>query len=244
MTLKQKFRCRHQRCCLTSKAAVLILLWNLILVAGLKCFFDPSFYDVTVEYFDVKGITILSGSMYSVIAFLFLFYPLAGYLADIRWGRYKTVVNSLCVIWGSLVAILVLPGMALASVMITGLLSKKRFQDSVSYQIQVFVTVGVVFALPLFIALLLVPCGLIFFSANVIQYGIDQLHDAPMEDSILYIHWYVWTSYAGLLPMKFAPSIFGDISLAFSPCFILLPIVFLGVTLCIQRYKHHWFLID
>ena len=111
-------------------------------------------------------------------------------------------------------------------------------------QIQVFVTIGVVFALPLFIALLLVPCGLIFFSANVIQYGIDQLHDAPMEDSILYIHWYVWTSYAGLLPMKFAPSIFGDISLAFSPCFILLPIVFLGVTLCIQRYKHHWFLID
>ena len=45
--------------------------------------------------------------------------------------------------------------------------------------------------------------------------------------------------------MKFAPNIFGDIFLAFSPCFILLlPIVFLGVILCIQRYKHHWFLID
>ena len=66
----------------------------------------------------------------------------------------------------------------------------KRFRDTVplSYQIQILVTVGVVFALPFFIALLLVPCGLIFFSANVIQYGTDLLHDAPMEDSILYIH--------------------------------------------------------
>jgi muramidase (phage lysozyme) len=43
--------------------------------------------------------------MYSAAAFLFLFYPLAGCLADIRWGRYKTVVYSVHVIWGSLVAI-------------------------------------------------------------------------------------------------------------------------------------------
>ena len=119
MTLKQKFYCRHQRCCLTSKAAVLILLWNLILVAGLKCFFDPSFYDDTIEHFDIKSITILSGSLYSVIALLFLFYPLAGCLADIQWGRYKTVVNSLCVIWGSLVA------MATASIMIWVIVNEK-----------------------------------------------------------------------------------------------------------------------
>ena len=44
--------------------------------------------------------------------------------------------------------------------------------------------------------------GLIGFSANSIQFGLDQLHDAATEDLILYIHWFVWTSYAGLLPMK------------------------------------------
>ena len=29
--------------------------------------------------------------------------------------------------------------------------------------------------------------ALVCFSADVIQYGIDLLHDAPMEDSILYV---------------------------------------------------------
>ena len=166
MTLKQKFRCRRQRCCLTSKAAVFILLWNLILVAGLKSFFDPSFYNYLVgeELFDIKFITILSGSVYSIIAFLFLFYPLAGFLANVRWGRYKSVANSLCVIWGSLVAILVLPGMAAASVIIIGLFSTKGFLDSVSYQnyikhlIILCVTVGVVFALPFII--FIITCAL------------------------------------------------------------------------------------
>ena len=40
--------------------------------------------------------------MYGATTFLFLFYPLAGCLADIRWGRHKTVVNSLCfTFWSS-----------------------------------------------------------------------------------------------------------------------------------------------
>ena len=34
------------------------------------------------------------------------------------------------------------------------------------------------------------------------------------------------------------------IGLSFSLCSISLPLVYLGVTLCIQRYKRHWFLID
>ena len=178
MTLKQKFHCRSQGCCLTSKAAVLILLWNLILVAGLKSFFDPSFYNYMVgnELIDIKSITILSGIVYSVIAFLFLFYPLAGFLADVRWGKYKTVANSVCVIWG-----IEFCGNCSSSrygnskYHDSWFFSTKRYQDNAS-NIQNFiilcVTVGVVFVLPFFTVLLLLLCGLIFFGANVIQYGI------------------------------------------------------------------------
>ena len=71
----------------------------------------------------------------------------------------------------------------------------------------------------------------------------DQLHDAPMEDSVLYIHWYVWTSYAGLLPMEIGFNIISDF-LFYNFCLTLLPLLLLGVTLCIQRYKRQWFLID
>jgi hypothetical protein len=30
---------------------------------------------------------------------------------------------------------------------------------------------------------------------NALQFGMDQLHDSSTEDSILFIHWYVWISY-------------------------------------------------
>ena len=39
-----KCRWRHQRCCLTSKPALLILLWNLILVAGLQSLLGPNYF--------------------------------------------------------------------------------------------------------------------------------------------------------------------------------------------------------
>ena len=41
--MRPKFHCRRQRCCVSSKAAILILLWNLILVAGFESLFDPNF---------------------------------------------------------------------------------------------------------------------------------------------------------------------------------------------------------
>ena len=238
----KKCRCRYQRCCLTSKAAILILLWNLILVVGLQSFLDPNFFVNFIAEFDGLIITILSGVSYSGLAFLYLFYPLAGCLADIRWGRYKIVVNSLCVIWGSLVAIVVLAGVATMSIIPAFIIKP---QDTFNiFQIIISVLVGVVFGLPIFIASLLILCSLVSFSANVIQYGIDLLHDAPMEDSVLYIHWYVWTTYAGFLPMKLGANIVGIMFPICSICLLLLPLLVLGVTLCIQRHKRHWFLID
>ena len=107
-------------------------------------------------------------------------------------------------------------------------------------QIITLAVVCVVFGIPIFIALLLTLCGLISFNANVIQYGMNQLHDAPTEDSILYVHWYVWTTFAGLLivrlPIRFISTFF----------FILFPIalILLGTTLCLQKYKRNWFIVD
>ena len=103
-------------------------------------------------------------------------------------------------------------------------------QDTYPNTIQfiMIVLVSVVFGIPTFIAFLLVPCGLVCFSANVIQYGMDQLHDAPMEDSILYIHWYVWTNYAGLLPMKLGFNIIGNIYVLCLQC--LLAIIAIAIS--------------
>ena len=245
--MQTNFHCRRQRCCVSSKAALLILLWNFILVASLKGFLDPNYFGIILFRINDDNRTTMTQSsviIYSVVAFLFLFYPLAGCLADIRWGRYKTVVYSVRVIWGSLVAIVVFAGVAVASILIPMFLNPQNNYPN-TIQLTMIIIVSVVFGIPTLIAFLLISCGLICFSANVIQYGMDQLHDAPIEDSIFYIHWYVWTSYAGLLPLKIQLNSIGNTFLVFSACLhMFLPFLFLGVTLCIQQHKRQWFLTD
>ena len=249
--IQSKICCRRQRCCLTSKAVILILLWNFILVVGFESFLDPNFFGYMVGELDKSSTILLSGSTYAVLAFLFLFYPLAGCLADIRWGRYKTIINSLCfILWGMLF-ILVLGGLSLIPSVIPMFLSNSgdnSTDDAEPTLLNQNVIVTSLIVLILYIMVgfggILFLSGLIAFSANSIQFGTDQLHDAPTEDIILYIHWYVWTCYAGLLPMKLGFNIIGDEFIVYSPCLILLPLPILGATLCIQRYKRHWFLMD
>ena len=64
-------------------------------------------------------------------------------------------------------------------------------------QIAVIVILSIVFGIPLFFGAILFLSSLTAFSANVIQFSMDQLHDAPTDDSVLYVHWYVWTTFLG-----------------------------------------------
>lgn len=75
----------------------------MLVVTGLESLIDPSFIGYSVGGQDKDTAIAMGAGVYSLLAFLFLFYPLAGCLADIRWGRHKTVINSLCIIWWSLV---------------------------------------------------------------------------------------------------------------------------------------------
>ena len=81
--------------CLPSKAAILILLWTIIVGA---------IYDnlVGISALIVMNIappnTILSvyePLPYAILAMVMMFYPLSGFIADVCCGRLKTVVVSL-----------------------------------------------------------------------------------------------------------------------------------------------------
>ena len=77
--VKTKFKCR--RCCLcSSRAAILILVWNLIVSFGLVSFLDPSWYNTIFLGFGSSSFDniVIDPSYYGVTAFLYLFYPLAG----------------------------------------------------------------------------------------------------------------------------------------------------------------------
>ena len=128
--LKVRSKFKNHRCCLwSSKAIILILAWNLIISVGFKGFLDPSLYTVTIttislnfdsklqyiiySYYRYNPVLMLFGLSYGISALLLVFYPLAGFLADVRWGRYATVKNSLCFLFLSTVIMIILTGLAL-----------------------------------------------------------------------------------------------------------------------------------
>jgi peptide/histidine transporter 3/4 len=83
-------------------------------------------------------------------------------------------------------------------------------------------------------------------SANIIQFGMDQLYDSPMEDSALFIVWFVFTTHLGFAIFKLGwIETAGSILLYSSILIALLTLRFL-VSLCVAQYnkRQSWFMID
>ena len=246
--LKSKFQ-RHLGC-LKSKPVILILVWS-FLASMLHWFFtDPTFLITPLilltSGYSYSFITFV-GSVYVYFAILQLFYPLAGYLADVRYGRKKCIIGSL---W-SFIAGSILVG-------ICGLVTFGLYKTFFAYGIHkwsyAFISVIILFLLqPLIIGVFLFFSSIIAFHANVIQFGLDQLHDSPTEHLVLYIHWYVVLSYVGSELMKVSSVcsvhnrtgtkivILGEIISSF----LVIIYLFLLISLCIAFCKRHvWFLSD
>ena len=118
------------------------------------------------------------------ISLMFLVYPLLGHMADVYLTRYHTLKSSyVIVIIGS------------CGLLVYGII------DVVAELIWKFdkfhYTEAEVVPLVLF-ALFIIGIGL--FEANAIQFGLDQLLEAPTPKLISFIHWYYWSqNVAGLV---------------------------------------------
>ena len=229
-TARSRFnwKCTRQ-CCVSSKPVLLILIWNFLVSFTVALFTSPDFYNLITSYnYSANLIKVLT---FGLSAFPLLFYPLATCLADRKWGRYKTIVNSLyCLLCSA--TIMCAFGGALAAIMV------KRFgSQTLHIVLGVFILVAFLLSLP----------SIITFKANVIQFGADQLCDHPTDSLTLYVYWYVWSSFAGttLLYIVLPLTTFTKRALE-TTLFTLVPIfvVLLLLTLIIQCYKRHWFNAD
>ena len=97
------------------------------------------------------------------------FYPILGWLADVRFGRYRAVKYSLQAIW---------------ALSILQCLIKVVFGLNIKE----------LFLLPIEVMMLLVLGG---FLANIIQLGIDQIPDAPSVEISSFVRWYGWVWFLG-----------------------------------------------
>ena len=171
-----------------------------------------------------------------IFALVFILYPLAGFLADTRFGRYKVILTSLC---------LLACGMALLSVDSILVFTKyavnlfKKFQQHGVVPFSIVAITGIV----------TLTTGFAGYEANFIQFGIDQLAEAPSEYLGLFVHWVQWFTMLGTLLAQITFSLlrYCDSNPAISNMVASLPFIFLlslTAMLAFTYWKRHWFNIE
>ena len=165
-------------CCIRSTAARLVLLWNFAVLLAYRMLYSSDMF-MQVSYHTSLVLMLLS----VVLTFIAVFSPVAGLLTDIRFSRHRAVV---CSSWFIIVKILCV--LVVLTILLVGYFYSLYFLDS---------TIKRVTLLTFFYLMLAVFVTIyIIFIINALQFGMDQLHDSPTEDSVLFIHWYVWIYYA------------------------------------------------
>ncbi len=107
-----------------------------------------------------------------------LLYPLAGWLADAKLGRYKVMRYSLWVMWiGSV--LLILTSILNYVLWMTEAVSEKSI---VHYTLPISI---IIYSINII--------GLAGYHVNVIPFGIDQMEGPSGEQIASFIHWYYWT---------------------------------------------------
>ena len=225
----------NTRKCVSSNAALLILLWSFVVGLLGAILLNPDLYARLFLYppvhnvFDIQFDTYAFALYYGVLIVLTCFFPVAGILADIKYGRYTTVITSLFIVFLSVLLAAGVGGIATLGAFLWFPLAA------------VCGVLGCVLVIMLYV-------GLIGFTANIVQFGMDQLHDSPGEDSTLFIHWYVWTYYF-CFSIIILTLMLGLPPLGLKGLCLLLPIpvvvvIVLDITLCLVRHRRRWFLIE
>ena len=153
-----KSSCRIRR--LKNRGALLILLQS-FLVSGAFSFHGKQNHRL------VFYIQLVAGG---------LTLPIAGWLADICFGRYKVINWSMWTIWTTFMLVT-------ASTVIAQFVDTYNYINS--YVNGVLMVIGAI--------------GLGGFQANIIHFGIDQLNDASTSEITSFISWYIWCAYSSYL---------------------------------------------
>ena len=119
---------------------------------------------------------------------LFLLYPLVGHLTDVYLTRYRSLKLSFGILIFIACAAVVYCVIDLAALLIWNSNVFHHRQTAVSFVL-------------IYILTILYFIGLGLFQANSIQFGLDQLLEAPTPKLIAFIHWYYWAQNVGSLAL-------------------------------------------
>ena len=160
---------------LQSRGAYLALFINVLVDITYYGALGHVFRDLVHNVSPVGLSTFLS--LVFVVSIPQLLYPVAGWLADTHFGRYKTIRASLWFLWVGFVALFIT------------FCIHSRHGDGWFHIIAYYVVFPIVF--------MIVNVGLAGFQANIIPFGIDQMPTGSTEQLSAFVHWYYWSRNIG-----------------------------------------------
>ena len=207
-----------------SKAAILILAW--ILILGVLFWGDHLYTSISIVHKDLRWII----AIYILNGLPLCLYPLAGMLADNKYGRYKTIMGSLYLLLG------IATVCSVTSAVIVPLFHVENISGTDGY-------------ISTIVFFLLSSPGSIGFFANHLPFGLDQLYEAPGDHQSLFIHWLIWLTYLGILVNSVSWSLYTIspthlIGISTRVAIPILATCCLAFTLFIARRNWRWFLAD
>ena len=165
----------------TSKSLIQVMVW-IIAVGFLKSAVEASPYYVVTRVDASQSVLLYAVlSLYILLAIEMLCYPFGGLLADVYFGRYKIIKASLITIAISMLIAL----LELVATVQLQVNEKSPFWKKIA------------FAVGGGGAFLVLVIGLAGFTSNIVQFGLDQLQDAPSNKLGAFVHMYVWANRIG-----------------------------------------------
>ena len=230
-------------CCrpiLQHKVVLLILVWTLI-VGELNTFLQFLVEGFIEQYVPIVQRNNFSNAVsspvsfwYAILAMISVLYPISGFIADVCCGRFRTVIIGLCCILIFFLSVVVL---GLAWVCIGNpyrLISLDPLKQVITFYIIGFGT------LPFLVF------GIAAYQANFIQFGLDQMLDAPSIQLSLFIHLAIWSDISGTTLMTICGAVIScpTLSIKLKVLFGTIPMLLLvcsPLILIFSCCKHHWF---
>ena len=197
MCCKPTYRMRR----LTNKGAIMILIWNFLITT------------MVFANGHTTGIYRLQSILQLVAGGLTL--PIAGWLADVYFGRYKVIRFSMWIMWIAYMLVTV-------NAVVTKLIVSDSYSNISSYIDNVLMIV--------------VAIGFGTFIANINNFGLDQLHDASTNEITSFIIWYVWTTYASGFVAQLE---FNCVPKEYETLKMLVMSIYLSVALCSLLLFNH-----
>ena len=154
-----------------TKSSKVIILWYFVTGIPFSIFLNP------LLYIPNTNITISMGFT-CVLAITFLFSPIAGFLADVKFSCFRVLKCSTFIMLAATITLLSV-----------GILTVYTVHKTGYYLLILECLFGS--------AVLLYGIGYVMFIANILQFGTSQLRDLPSQDSVTFLCWFFWTSSFG-----------------------------------------------